>query len=104
MENKNTISQADIDNMISKSQVKVQTVFGKCTIMSVQLPNGFVIVESSACVDPINYNEAMGASICMNKIKATKKVAILFIANPAHYQASRNSCQGYRNHSKCLMD
>ena len=45
MENKNTISQADIDNMISKSQVRIQTVFGKCTIMSVQLPNGFVIVE-----------------------------------------------------------
>ena len=69
MENKNTISQADIDNMISKSQIRVQTVFGKCTIMSVQLPNGFVIVESSACVDPITYSEAMGASICMSKIK-----------------------------------
>ena len=69
MEKKNTISQADIDGIISKSQIKVQTVFGKCTIVSVQLPNGFVIVESSACVDPINYNEAMGTSICMNKIK-----------------------------------
>ena len=69
MENKNTITQADIDGIISKSQIKVQTVFGKCTIVSVQLPNGFVIVESSACVDPINYNEATGTSICMNKIK-----------------------------------
>lgn len=67
--NNNTVTQKDIDDIISHSQIKVQTVFGKCTIVSVQLPNDFVIVESSACVDPINYNEAMGVSICMDKIK-----------------------------------
>ena len=67
--NKNTITQTDIDNIIAKSQIKVQTVFAKCTIVSVQLPNGFVLVESSSCVDPINYSEAMGTSICIEKIK-----------------------------------
>ena len=33
------------------------------------LVNGFEIVESSACVDPLNYNERMGTEICMEKIK-----------------------------------
>ena len=65
----NTITQSDIDSLIGRSQVSVTNCFGKCTIVSVQLPNGFVLVESSACVSPMNYNEAMGISICMEKIK-----------------------------------
>lgn len=65
----NKVIQADIDNLIELSQVSVSRVFGKCTIVSVQLPNGFVLVESSACVNPMNYDEAMGISICMEKIK-----------------------------------
>lgn len=65
----NTITQAEIDDLISKSQINVRTVFAKCTIVSVQLPNGFVLVESSSCVDPLNYSEAMGMSICIERIK-----------------------------------
>ena len=44
-------------------------MFGKCTIVAVQLANGFVIVESSACVDPKNYNLKTGIEICIDKIK-----------------------------------
>ena len=65
----NTVTLEHIDNLIRESQVSVKTVFAKCTIVAVQLKNGFVIVESSSCVDPINYNEAMGVSICMERIK-----------------------------------
>ena len=32
------------------------------------MPNGFVITESSACVDPDNYNEDRGIDICLDKI------------------------------------
>lgn len=65
----NTITQKDIDNIISRSQINVKTVFGKCTVVSVQLPNGFIMVESSACVDPMHYNEPMGMANCIEKIK-----------------------------------
>lgn len=65
----NTITQAQIDKMIQESQIQVKTVFGKCTIVAVQLKNGFVLVESSSCVDPINYSEAMGMAICIERIK-----------------------------------
>lgn len=41
----------------------------KTTMVSATLINGFTIVESSSCVDPKNYSEAMGANICMGKIK-----------------------------------
>ena len=65
----NTITQEHIDALIRESQVSVKTVFSKCTIVAVQLKNGFVIVESSSCVDPMNYSEAMGTAICMERIK-----------------------------------
>lgn len=67
--NNNMVTQKDIDKLIQESQINVKTVFGKCTVVAVQLKNGFVIVESSACVDPMNYNEAMGTAICMERIK-----------------------------------
>ena len=50
------------------SEITVQTVFDKCTIVSCKLPNGFVIVESSACVSPENYDEELGVDICLDKI------------------------------------
>lgn len=65
----NTITQAQIDKMIQESQIQVKTVFGKCTIVAVQLKNGFVLVESSSCVDLMNYSEAMGMAICIERIK-----------------------------------
>lgn len=65
----NTVTQEQIDHLIEEAKVEVQTAFGKTTIVSVQLKNGFVFVESSSCVDPANYNESMGAEICMNRIK-----------------------------------
>ena len=66
---KNTVTQAEIDNLVLKSQISVKTMFGKCTVVALQLPNGFVIVESSSCVDPMNYSEAQGVAICMERIK-----------------------------------
>lgn len=57
-----------IEYLASEADIEVFTTFDKCTIVSVRLPNGFVITESSACVDPANYDEEMGFNICINKI------------------------------------
>ena len=67
--NNNTVTEEQINKIIENADVKVKSVFGKCTIVTVQLKNGFVITESSACVDPINYDEVVGINICMDKIK-----------------------------------
>lgn len=32
------------------------------------LPNGFVIVESSSCVDPANFDMKVGEEICMDRL------------------------------------
>lgn len=64
----NTVTKDHIEEIMNHSKVTVQTVFDKCTVVTCQLPNGFVIVESSACVDPANYDEDMGVEICMQRI------------------------------------
>ena len=66
---KNSVTQAQINALVEEAQINVKTIFGKCTVVAVQLKNGFVIVESSSCVDPMNYNETMGIAICMERIK-----------------------------------
>ena len=63
-----SVTEEIVEEIMNHTKVNVHTVFGKCTIVACQLPNGFVIVESSACVDPANYDEDMGVEICMNRI------------------------------------
>lgn len=65
----NTVTQELVDDLFLRSDVKVMTVFDKCTVLFCKLPNGFVLVEHSACVDPANYDEALGVDICTKRIK-----------------------------------
>lgn len=64
----NTVTQDMVDNIIDNSKVIITTMFDKCTVVACKLPSGFIIVESSACVDPDNYSEELGFEICMSKI------------------------------------
>jgi hypothetical protein len=65
----NTVTQQQIDDLIKNAEVRTYTAFDKCTVVLVQLKNGFILTESSACVDPMNYDEDMGYEICMERIK-----------------------------------
>ena len=41
----------------------------KTTIVNATLANGFIITESSSCVDPSNFNLDLGANIAKEKIR-----------------------------------
>ncbi len=56
-----------VDDFISC--IDTQTMGDRTTVVRCVLRNGFVIVESSSCVDPKNYSVDMGKEICMGKIK-----------------------------------
>jgi hypothetical protein len=45
------------------------TRLGTTTVVQAQLRNGFTVLESSACVDPANYDHDLGVSICKSRIK-----------------------------------
>jgi hypothetical protein len=65
---KNTITRAHIDALLAASEVDVCTKFDKVTVVTVKLPNGFVLVEASGAVDKANYNEETGRKVCLDRI------------------------------------
>ncbi|WP_186430873.1 Gp49 family protein [Clostridium sp. BSD9I1] len=56
-----------VENFIK--EVHISTIGEKTTLVRAVLVNGFEVIESSACVDKANYNENIGAEVCMKKIK-----------------------------------
>lgn len=65
----NTITQDTVDKIYDESEKLTYISFGKCLILSCKLKNGFVITESSACVDPKNFDTTIGVQICKERIK-----------------------------------
>ena len=68
-EKRNTITQADIDHLIEHSVQHDRQMGRKTTVLTLGLPNGFEITESSSCVDPLNYEHGLGVELCLEKIK-----------------------------------
>ena len=63
------VTQAEIDLLLNSADVQVRTEFGKCTVATVRLRNGFILTESSACVDPANYDAELGKRLCLQHIE-----------------------------------
>lgn len=62
------VTKKDIDKILANTFVKVEKYGDKTTVLMATLPNGFVIVESSSCVDPVNFDMSIGEQICMDKL------------------------------------
>lgn len=63
------VTQTEIDLLLNSADVQVRTEFGKCTVVTVRLRNGFILTESSACVDPANYDVELGKKLCFQHIE-----------------------------------
>jgi hypothetical protein len=65
---RNKVTQQDIDDLMSSAKFSVRTEFGKTTVMTAQLKNGFTITEAASCVAPDNYDQETGENICRQRI------------------------------------
>lgn len=68
-EKKNTVTALQVAEVLNNSEIKAMHYNGKTTIVTVTLPNGFIIVESSSCVDPANYDPVLGEKICLDRVR-----------------------------------
>lgn len=59
MEKKTTLTEADIQVAIVSE--KIYDLGVKTTAVVLTLKNGFEVVGTSACVDPANYSQSVGA-------------------------------------------
>lgn len=63
------VSYKKIEKLMAEADINVTTFFDKTTVVAAKFPNGFVITESSSCVDPRAYDEEEGKQICLKRIK-----------------------------------
>lgn len=63
------ITQEHIDRIIEDSTVHIYDEFGNCTVVVMQLPNGYVLVESSGCIDPDEYDHDLGIDCCVKALE-----------------------------------
>lgn len=64
-----SVKKEDIDSILSQTLISVEKYGDKTTILKATLPNGFVVGESSSCVDPKNFNMSIGEQICMKHLE-----------------------------------
>lgn len=63
------VTQEMVNNIILNSEIVCQTRLGKITVVTVVLPNGFTITETSASASIENYDYQYGIKVCMKKIE-----------------------------------
>lgn len=99
-----SISQEMVDDFIAAAEVK--TMGDKCTVVRAILRNGFEIVESSACVSAENYDEKLGADICMEKIKDQVWFLLGFLLQTAVHGVDAPGADGNtgKRNSRCVWD
>lgn len=78
-----SVSQKMVDEFITRTEVT--TMGEKTTVVRAVLRNGFEIVESSSCVSPENYDEELGAEICLEKIRDKVWFLLGFLLQTAVY-------------------
>ena len=69
----NRISQEDVDSWIKQlkiEEIEAPGTGAKITVVTATLANGFSITESATCVDPENYDVALGVLSCMERIES----------------------------------
>ena len=72
-----------VDDFIDK--VESMTMGEKTTVTQITLKNGFIITESSSCVDPKNYSMEIGEKINLEHAKNKIWELLGFLLQTAYY-------------------
>jgi len=66
---KNRITEAQVDALLDQSIVTTTVMHGKETLSTFLLPSGFTLTGRSACVDPANFDAALGIKLAREDAK-----------------------------------
>lgn len=66
------ITSGDVIRFLGVSPYEVGQLDDKTTLVKMTTRTGFVQYETSSCVDPTNYNEQLGADICIDRLNNNK--------------------------------
>ncbi len=63
------VTQEKIEALFDGASLEIRRMGEKSCVMCATLANGFEIVVSSSCVDPANYDGAIGRRLCEEKVR-----------------------------------
>ena len=63
------VTEEQVNSVLANAEIRDEKWWGNMTIVSVRLSNGWTITETSACVDPDEYDHELGKQICLRKVK-----------------------------------
>lgn len=67
----NIVTKEQVQDNMKDVIIRTVTEFDKpTTYVTVRMNNGFTLHESTTCVDPSNYDENIGAEICLKRIES----------------------------------
>lgn len=66
---KNTVTIEQIQEILANSKIVFNKVGNKTSFGVCELPNGFILCESSSCVDPANFDHEIGKDIIMKRFE-----------------------------------
>ena len=66
---KNTVTKEQIEKLYKESSKGFIKVGDKTCLCHCILPNGFVLIEHSSCVDAVNYDKSIGENLCKKRIQ-----------------------------------
>ena len=70
METNIKVTQKDVDENMKDVLVRTVEEFGKpSTYDTVKMKNGFILRDSTTCIEPANYSEEIGKEICLKRIE-----------------------------------
>jgi hypothetical protein len=89
-------------DIMDEAEYAAFKVFDKCTIVACKLPNGYVMVEASSCVDPSDYDSDIGIEMCMERLEDKVKAMEAYRRCEEAYELSESedccecslSCKG----------
>lgn len=64
----NVVEQSRVQELIDNAKFEQTVLHGQVYVLSCKLPTGYVITESTTCIDIANFDEEVGKEICINKI------------------------------------
>lgn len=92
-----TVTKAQVAANMQDVCVKTINDLGKpITVVTVKMQNGFILCESSSCVDPANYDVNIGKEICLKKIEDKIWFLLGFLLQEDMYLRERAKENGVR--------
>ena len=92
------VSPEEVEQLLNDSEIHTVSLHNHCTVVSVKLPNGFIITESSTSLNEDDYDMHLGKALCLERIKSRLfELEAYGECRQTYYEKTKAYRHGYRH-------